>query len=242
MTATGAAHPSRLDLERLSADDLPEAARPTLEAHVAACARCRGLLEEVAGLRRERLALHPPEAFVARLEARRPRRALPLRAFFGAGAAAALAAAVILLLPQRQTDDDLRLKGGGAVVHLRRAGVARIGALTAGGRVRAGDELRIVLTAPRAGQVQAAFVDAAGRVDALFPPGGATLAQGEHALPDGFTVEAPCRDMALVVAFGSEATEALSGALARLNSGAVRDPAAATWAPPGTIVQTLTCE
>jgi hypothetical protein len=152
-------------------------------------------------------------------------------------AAAALAAAALLVLVARPRD-EIRLKGAGAIVHRNRGGQVKV--MSDADTIRAGDALRIVVTLPRSDRVEVWFVDAHGRIDRLLPEGAVDLGAGERALPGSAVVEAPCVDLWMVVATGSEVGPATESALQRAVAGGVHPGGA--WSPAGSKVQALRCE
>lgn len=187
-------HPTTMELERLSVDDLPAARADEVRRHVAGCARCAEVAPQIAAHATAYFAAHPAGRFMDQLEAKRARRWLPRWLGWSALPAAATIALFVGLGLPRGT--DVRVKGGGIDV-LRREGAAFV-RLGPEARISAGDELGLVLVRPHAGAVQVFVVDAAGKVDPLTP-GSLALAMGEHRLPETAIVEAPCRDLRVLV-------------------------------------------
>jgi hypothetical protein len=227
-------HPSPFALERLSVADLPAEEVGAVQRHVDDCPTCRAYLAEVARDGAARLAAVPPAEFMDRLRARdadvvplsRARRPRQRWVGLGAGVAAlAAAAAVVLWLRTPAPRHGTAFKGAGVTVHLKRG--AEVRALEAGDRIRAGDALRVVLTLPRGDRVAIYFVDRDGRVDRFLEP--TALAAGRHEVPGSAVVEAPCKDLQLVVVPGPADPAAT---LARLRTGP----------PPGAITEALRCE
>ena len=73
-------HPSRINLEPYSVDDLPAADREEVGRHLLECGECRRLQESLAAARAERLERVPAETFVARVLARgEPATVLPFQ-------------------------------------------------------------------------------------------------------------------------------------------------------------------
>lgn len=237
-----ATHPNRLTLERYSVDDLPAPARERTAEHVGACLPCQRYLGELAAVSHARLAAVPPAEFLERLAVRRGRAATVARWRWAGFAGAALAAAATLLFavrPASGPDSGLgvRWKGAGVTVHRKRGPETRV--LAPGEGVRAGDALRIVVALPRPALVGVWFLDAAGRVDRFSPEGSTELAAGEHALSGSAVVDAPCRDLWLIVASGAAAVRNAESAFAGHPTG--RASLVAT-PPDGVIVRRLGCE
>lgn len=193
-------HPVAIMLERFFVGDLAPPERDAVQAHVAACLCCRKYLADLAAARAERLAAVPPALFVSQVAARR-RRGTVQRATRSAAIVALLGAAAALAIIMRPP--EVRYKGSGFFVERQRDGVVtRLGSDL---RIRAGDALRVVAVLPQAEPVSLWFVDVSGRVDALFD-GPQEMPAGEHALPGGVTVDAPCVDGWIVLATGKAAS------------------------------------
>jgi hypothetical protein len=196
-------HPVAFVLERLAVDDLPPDEAAATRAHVEECAQCRGYVESLAAMSARRLAAVPPAIFAERVAARRRSW---VRRWLGAGPLATAGALVAASLALWTRPPAMRVKGGGGfVVERRRDGV--VTRLGSDARVRAGDELRVVVALPAPTTVAAWVVDAAVRVDALLDAPLAVGA-GEQALPGSVHIDAPCVDGWLVVATGDAATRA----------------------------------
>ncbi|MGZ3438887.1 MAG: anti-sigma factor family protein [Polyangia bacterium] len=217
-------------LERVSVDDLPPAQADEIRAHVASCASCAALLDELKGERAALVSSHPPAEFAATVGRRARLTVWRARRRWLGGATAALAmAAALLLLVTRPPKPDTRMRGQGLTLYRQRDG--KVSMLSARDKVRAGDRLRVVLLLPRASTIEARFAGEHGQIEnLLLQP--LTLEAGEHALPDAFTVDAPCESGWLIVSrerlpdatalqtvlgFGKEATieDALPGAHVR---------------------------
>jgi hypothetical protein len=137
-------------------------------AHLGACARCAARRDALAA---EREALRP---------ALPPLRAPRPRAPFALGAAAALAAALAAAIWVRD-DGGTRLKGGARLaVVVTRAGVSSLAA--PGERVRPGDTLTFLVSAPAAAFVAVRGRDGAGH-DAVHVPPTAITAGRDLELP-----------------------------------------------------------
>lgn len=233
-------HPSPNLLERFSVDDLPASQRSDTAQHVSSCAPCRLLLDELEAARVVRMAVVPPELFVAQVAERRDRGAVLVqrpryRLWIGALASAA-AAAVLILTPH--PSPRIGLKGTGVTIHRNRGGDVRI--VGGGETIRAGDALRVVVTLPRPNQVAAWFVDAHGRVDSLLAASPLLLAAGEQVFPGSVTVDSPCVDLQLVLAVGPSAGGHTETALRLAVAHGI--PAGDDWLPAGSLVRTLRCE
>jgi ferric-dicitrate binding protein FerR (iron transport regulator) len=228
-------HPSSLQLERFSVDDLPADAQKKTHAHVQDCPECRHALDELEQARRDCLRELPAEKLLARMAPRpRPRRPLWSWIGFGAVTAAAAGLAVVLFFPGAQ---PIHLKGMGVSVYCRRGDQVRL--LAADERIRAGDGLRVVLTLTRQQPAAAWFLDARGRVDRFLTDGSTALDPGEHALP-GAIVESPCVDHWLVVLTGSGAAQRLAAAFEHARADGL--PPGEAWAPAGAVIRPLRCE
>ena len=226
MRGGGERHPAALSLERFATGELGPGERARLELHLAACPRCRTEVAAVDADRQALLLRLPPDRFVAALEDRQARHWWRLAGAGSLGLVAAAAAAWLVAAPPRSA---LRAKGIGLVVHLQRGeSVRRLGEEET---IQAGDALRVALSLPRPARVTAWFADAQGQVEALAPEGPAALAAGEQLLPGSVVVDAPCRDLVLVVGVGEAASPATLAAL-RQRPGAL---------PPGTIGRRLRC-
>ena len=228
-------HPSSLQLERFSVNDLPADAQERTRAHVEDCGQCRRSLGELELAREDFLRQLPPERLLGRTAQKR-RDLPPRRLWIGLTALSAAAAgwALILLLPRT---DRVQLKGVGVSVYCRRADQVHL--LAPGERIRAYDGLRVMLTLANRQPAAAWFVDARGRVDRFLTDGSAALEPGEHALP-GAIVESPCVDLWLVVAAGSGAPQRLAEAFERARRDGI--PPGEGWAPAGALVRALRCE
>ena len=228
-------HPSSLQLERFSVEDLPAEAQERTRAHVQDCGDCRGSLAELEKAREDCLRQLPPDRLLARIsQKRRDIRQRPLWIGLTALTAAAAGLALIWFFPR---SERVQLRGSGVSVYCRRGDQVHL--LMPGERIRAGDGLRVVLTLASRQPAAAWFVDARGRVDRFLTDGSMALDAGEHALP-GAIVESPCVDLWLVVAAGSDATERLDGAFERARRDGI--PPGQGWAPAGAVVRALRCE
>jgi hypothetical protein len=239
-------HPRPLALERRSCEDLPAADAAAIDDHVAACAACAAELAELAAAHAAHRALDPPDAFVARLAARRRavRRRLALRVPLVAALAATAGWLVLggIARPAAPGADDVAWadevawKGNSVAIHRRRGDVTE---LAADGAIRSGDALRLVVRLGRPTSVAAWFVDATGRVDDLVDAP-LSLSAGETPLPGSAVVERPCTDGWVVLATGAAASPRTGAALrARLRGGV---PAGTGGIPAGAIAVALRCE
>ena len=172
-------------------------------AHLGECEPCRERLARLAHECERLRSARPADAFLAQVvqreaglrQVRRRRRGALAGSLVGLGAAAAVAAAWLLAV--RAPPPETRLKGIGVEVYRKRG--ERVERLGADQRIRGGDGLRVSLALPAASEVSVSFVGADGRVDAFPGATGVTLGDGEHLLPEGVVVDAPCVDMRLVV-------------------------------------------
>jgi hypothetical protein len=202
------AHPRKLDLDRLSVDDVPPDLRATLDGHVAACADCRAYVAELEA----DAAAHRGRSHVAFVDAVRARRTADLRRarrrrLVASGGAIAAAAAIAVVVVVARGGDEARVSGdttfkgsAGVAIHVKRGD--RIGVLGAGDRVRAGDAVRVVVSLPVRSPVAAWMVDDTGRVDDVVAAP-VVLDAGTAALPGSLVLEAPCRDSVVVIAVGA---------------------------------------
>ncbi len=179
---------SDLALDRLVAGE-PVAAE--LAAHVAGCARCG---ERRAGFEHER------QLAAALLRERPGRRAVtPLhrrRWLWAAAPLMAAAALVLLWLPRLRQPPPEREKGGGAALALDvvvRHADGRVEALAPGGRVRAGDMVRFLVSTARPGHLVVLGLDTAGKVSVYVADGDAARAidRGQRqAMPGSIILDA----------------------------------------------------
>jgi hypothetical protein len=228
-------HPSSLQLERFSVDDLPAEAQEKTRAHVQSCRECRQALDQLEQARGDCLRELPERKLLERIaQNRRHLRTRWSWIGFGTMSAAAAGLAIFLLFPR---PERVQLKGMGVSVYSRRGDEVRL--LAPGERIRAGDGLRVVLTLSKQQPAAAWFVDARGRVDRFLTDGSKPLDPGEHALP-GAIVESPCVDLWLVVDTGPGADQRLRAAFERARQDG-RPPGEA-WAPAGALIRSLRCE
>jgi len=130
-------HPSSLQLERFSVDDLPADAQERTRAHVLGCGECTRSLGELDRAREDCLRQLPPAKLLGRIAQKRS-NIRPRRLWIGLSAftAAAAAFAVILFFPR---SDRVQLKGASVSVYCRRGEQVRL--LAPGERIRASDGL-----------------------------------------------------------------------------------------------------
>jgi len=228
-------HPSSLQLERFSVNDLPAEVQDGTRAHVQECGQCRRSLGELEQAKEDCLRQLPPERLLGRI-AQKQRDIRPRRLWIGLTTLTATAAGLALIWFFPRTD-RVQLKGVGVSVYCRRGDQVHL--LAPGERIRANDGLRVVLTLANQQPAAAWFVDARGRVDRFLTDGSTALEPGEHALP-GAVVESPCVDLWLVVAAGSGATQRLAEAFERARRDGI--PPGEGWAPAGAVVRALRCE
>jgi hypothetical protein len=203
-------------LERASVDDLNPETAEAVRTHVAACARCRAALDELSAEGERFRASHPPEAlrFALRAEQRRQRwrQVVPV---LGAGL---VAAAAVMLYLRPVGPPAIRTKGSGESLFRKRGTEVQL--LEDGARIRAEDALRLSITTTEKEPVAAWFKDATGRIDPLGAP--TELPPGQHELPGAAVVDAPCRDLELLVLRGGAATAQDRAAVARAFEAAER--------------------
>jgi len=222
-------HPTRFVIEQLSVDDLPAEVRAQVEAHVGGCARCAAIFDELGRAKETQLATHPPEHFMMQVAARRARARRGRLATMGT-VSVVLAAAAALVLFVRPAE-EIRFKGGGMDV-LRRRG-AEDKRLGPDDRILAGDALQVVVSRSKPGRVGAWAIDSDGRIDPLTD-GLMPVGAGDSSLPASAVVEAPCRDLWLVVAEGDWTSASLKALSQRLSEG--REP------PPQVTARRLRCQ
>ncbi len=218
-------HPTRLELERLSVDDLLPPLAEATRAHVSACVPCSALLDELSSSRERHFAVRPAGVFMDAIEARRNKRRWrwPL---FALVPTAAAAAGLLLFVGQRP---DVRMKGGGIDVMSRRGEVMHH--LGPDDRISAGDWLGIAPVAGEKTLRSVWVVDASGRVDALTAL--ADLPGSDTGVVHSAIVDAPCEDL-VVLASGEEHWRQASDDALRT---AARSPAP----PSGLVVRRLRC-
>jgi predicted anti-sigma-YlaC factor YlaD len=165
-------HVSSLDLDEAAAG----MAEARAQAHLAACAECRGKLDAVAVSR---------QAVIAAPALRQTRGRLPkvrsLRPWLWTGAAAGAAALLLVLLPLRAPRGTLAK--GGAGLSLRTLAGAEATA------PRIGEEVALRLSAGPHHHVLAVAIDEAGRAAPLWPAGEAGRTSG--AVRPGAHLSAP---------------------------------------------------
>jgi hypothetical protein len=238
------AHPTDLTLERFAVDDLGHAAQAEVRAHVDGCTKCRGLLADLETTREADLTALRPDEFLVRVRARRSRRMAHRKRVFAGGFAliAAAFAGTLLLLPRRAAEtsmpglETMRLKGSGVAIYRKRGD--RIAVLASTDTIRSGDALRVRLTVPRAGRFWVWFVDTQGQVDRLVEDEPIAMDAGEHTLEGSAVVEAPCRDLTLVV-LEARQPDAEQSLKSLVKAGRVGQSG---WAPEGAAVHRLRCE
>jgi hypothetical protein len=233
-------HPNRFMLERHCVGDLSPAERDRTVVHLEGCAACQGRVGDIKSQADRDLAMHPADEFVSQLSVRmgkQDRRVSQFRRWATVSVAAAMAAGATLIMIPRQ-HDAITLRGSGLQVHRNRAGMAKL--MEGGDRIRAGDALRVVVTLAHAEPVDVWFVDSSGRVDRLIAEGPLHGSPGEQAMPGSAFVDAPCKDMWVVVGVGSSATSSAETALKRLGPGTRNG--GDDWVPKGCLSRQLRCE
>lgn len=241
-------HPSRRDLERMTVDDLSAAERDAFAQHVGSCPECRNYIDQVKHYSAAQIAAVPPEAFLSRMEALHGADAAPEPSLFrrmrwvwaGLAAAAATAVALFALIPALQPppQDSVRFKGSDLTIYRKRAESTRV--ISSSDRVRAGDALRLVLHLDEDRAAAVYFIDAAGKVDPFYRSA-TGLGAGEHELPQSAVVDAPCRDLWILLLTGSAVPSASAEDLARL-ARARDETAVLGLLPRGAKAYRLRCE
>ncbi|MCB9525809.1 MAG: hypothetical protein H6702_20900 [Myxococcales bacterium] len=169
-------HLGRAALQRVLGGEAPgdEAA------HAQGCPHCRPRLEALRATRDAFLVRHPPAAFMAALEARRPEawwRRWPT--WIGAGLLAAAAAAVALSVqpvsPAPEVAAGTRLKAGvGLSFHVRGPQGVRDG--EPGAVLQPGDAIQLRYSTPAHRHLVVVSLDSAGAVTPFYDQGGRSLA------------------------------------------------------------------
>jgi hypothetical protein len=237
-------HPPDLTLERLAVDDLAGSMQREVRAHVDGCPRCRDFLAQLETIREADLAALRPDEFLVRVRARRSRGATWRRRTVAGGLAlvAAAAAATLLVIPRRPPEaaeadvKGLRLKGPGVAVYRKRGN--QVSVLRSTETIRAGDALRVRLAVPRPGRFWVWFVDAEGQVDRVVEEEPIAIGAGEQTLEGSALVDAPCRDLTLVV-LEATAPDVEQELKALAKTGHAGEGG---WAPEGAAVYRLRCE
>jgi hypothetical protein len=180
---------SAMRIRRLDAAELGPDERARTEAHLAACARCQGVRDELARERARLEEVLPFETFaagvaerLARAERPSPRPARKTFRLVGLALAAGLTltAAVPLVLRLSRPDETYRLKGGAALtVYVRDAGPAgEPRALSPGEPVPQGAALRLGLAPAGHGHVVVVLEDADGAAVLYAGPADAGVLPG----------------------------------------------------------------
>jgi hypothetical protein len=167
--------PSRFLLVRLAANDLPEAQRESIAAHLENCAQCRVQRDEIEGSTATYAAgFDIKEAALKRNLRNTP---IPTRAWhWYAGAAAALilaigALAYLTYQPPTPTSGDntaVRYKGAMAVSTVVKRGRAQF-VYTAGTPLHNNDALRFTVTVPHSGHLLVFYQEQGGTGSRVYP-------------------------------------------------------------------------
>jgi len=173
-------HPSALRLDALALGGLSDGERRELEAHLAACARCRLEASTSAASRTEfergaygdalrsvRKRLQPARSWWRRL--------VPTSAALVVAAATVL---VVLKMPHATVEPAYGIKGGPSL-HLYGRRDGKVFPVQPGAKLRAGDQLRFAVANQPAGYLMIASVDGAGRGSIYFPFDGQRSARVE---------------------------------------------------------------
>jgi hypothetical protein len=186
-------HIKELVLRRFWAGDLGAPEKPAVEAHTAACPRCRARLKELADEQRRFEQEISFDRFAAGVEraARTPRR-LPAtttspraRWVFPALSLAAALALTITFAPRLRPGDDAttnRVKGGGGIavqIAAPGAGPQRTAAADAPEALSPGERIRIGYQAGGHRYLTSLSIDEQGEVTPLYPEAGRSLPVGK---------------------------------------------------------------
>lgn len=215
-------HPTRLDIERMSAGLLDEGEGATVEAHLAECSKCQDYHEHLEAVRESLHDELPPALFAAQVFEREResggaggtwRRPRP-RWIIGGAVATAAAAAIIIVVslqgpPPERPGDGMRLMGSPSIrVFLRRG--AQVSTLERDEPLRAGDALRIEVTVDRPSHVAViAVTDDDDEPFALCPEGLSALAigPGQVVLPGSIEVTEDPEPVRLLLVLREESFE-----------------------------------
>lgn len=194
-------HPTRFDIERMSAGLIDGGQRAALEAHLSECSECREYRDHLEAVRESLHEELPPNVFAAQIfereseSAPRPWRLLRLRWVLGGALATAAVVALIVLiaLPEHPPDperDDMRLMGSSSIrIFLRRG--AHVSTMSRDEPLRAGDALRVEVTVDRPSHIALlAITDGEDEPFALCPDGPTSLevGSGQVVLPGSVEV------------------------------------------------------
>jgi hypothetical protein len=220
--------------------DLSPAERDKTGFHLEGCPLCQTRVGDIKEEADRDLLLLPVEKFASQLSAQMgvpAPRVSPFRRWATVSVATAMAAAAAFVMMPRRPD-AFTLRGSGLQVHRNRDGMAKL--MDPDDRIRARDALRIVVTLAHAEPVDVWFVDSAGRVDRLMSEGPLQGTPGEQTMPGSAVVDAPCKDMWIVVGVGKGATSSVEAALNRLGPGTRNGND--DWVPKGCLSRQLRCE
>ncbi len=197
----GDGHLSTLKLNTLALGQLPEGDRLVLDAHLAACERCRALRAELAAddehFRRE---VYPRT--LPRLTARRaPRFRL---AFLLAPALALTLVLALRVLPAAPPRPDLGVKGGPTLQLFAKRG-AQVFAVEPGTTLRPGDQVRFAVDPGDSDHVLIASRDGTGKFSIYYPfdaeESGAVTPDTRSELPGSLTLDDTLGDEQLWAVF-----------------------------------------
>ena len=191
MEPTGTTHVKELALRRFWAGELTGAERPEIEAHAAACARCRARLKELADEQRRFEQGISFDRFAAGVEraTRTPRR-LPwtsrptARWFIPTMSLAAALALTITFAPRLRPGEDgaaNRTKGGSGItvqIAPTASGPQRTAAVGAPEPLSAGERIRIGYQPGAHRYLTSVSIDDQGEVTALYPEAGRSIPLG----------------------------------------------------------------
>ena len=207
-------HIKEMALRRFWADELAAPEKPAIEAHTAACPRCRARLKEMADEQRRFEQEISFDRFAAGVEraARTPRRVPAaarglslsgptMRWFFPLASVAAAVALTFTVAPRLRTGEDApidralgRLKGGSGITVLiapAGSGPQRTAAVSAPETLSVGERLRIGYQTGGHEFVLALSIDDQGEVSPLYPETGRSLRVSRIKGPLGSTIYLP---------------------------------------------------
>jgi len=201
-----AGHVGELALRRLRLGELAPSATSEVDAHVKACAECRGRLASLAEEQARFVAQVPFERFAAGVERAQARAGRPARPTWVAAVTGMAAAALVAVVVQPVLSHSNRIKGGAGMV-LRIAGPAggpqRLASPDAPEALASGERVRIGYQPGGHRYVAAVSVDEAGQVTPLYPEFGRSLPTDEgeatYYLPDSVEFTGRGSELVLVV-------------------------------------------
>lgn len=162
-------------LERYAAGDLPPEQQQHIAQQLAASADEQRRLDELRADSAAFLVKHPPGPLAAALSpARRPRW---LTALAPALAVAAVAVLAVVYRGTTINEPDIGVKGAVSLTVWRQTPSGEPERLSPGAPLKAGDQLRFEVRAPRDGWVAVLSRDGAGAINTYYPPQGEIAAR-----------------------------------------------------------------